>query len=543
MQSDRPSKGKSFISELSLGVVKPLAIKILYLVTIPAFFLMVIIHVFSGFAKRAVSSQRNADPNAELPAKEIGDPIGNDFNSQSISLIPSTGGYHGDIFGYFKYFFGGWRKSLAQVSERIGKTVFTTNVGSPVIVCGDHKSAETLFKDVSNFDHSHEINLICTRGTAPIFATKGPDAVNARRFIQYVLAASPDDKKYKAGLNSIRADMEHWAGLSSSQLKKMKVEDAVSRLILNFSSNLLLDASLNRDLIAKVFPVPSYLPKYPVVPAWLFPSYHLMPDVLSKLFTQMKNSPNWLSIQAAASEVGLSDRQAFKHLFTAISFNASGLSNPIINGILLTSLMPEQGRRLLGDDSLLDSFVWELMRHNGPTVMMKLADDTLITTAAGDRYLARSGNTVMCNTAMAQRDPTQWKDPQIFRADRFKDTLSNQSANVDNGGATEPLPTLGFGCPIGHIDDAKQRNNSHQCPFMSLAHPLVKDFLLIFIQEFRCQIEPSVLDSINLLKGDNVFDVDFDLSSLRGGPKATEDMVPNIPGGIRFSSFSIKEKC
>ena len=68
----------------------------------------------------------------------------------SISPIPSATKTYGNLFGYFRYFTGGWKKSLAEESARLEKTVFSTNVGTPVIVCGDHKSAETLFKNVSN---------------------------------------------------------------------------------------------------------------------------------------------------------------------------------------------------------------------------------------------------------------------------------------------------------------------------------------------------------------------------------------------------------
>lgn len=147
----------------------------------------------------------------------------------------------------------------------------------------------------------------------------------------------------------------------------------------------------------------------------------------------------------------------------------------------------------------------------------------------------------MCSTAMAQRDSSLWQDASIFRADRFKSTFSTNHANSPNDAVNEPLPTLGFGCPIGHMHDSNQKNNTHQCPFMELAHPVIKDFLQILIQNYQWQIDPKVLNQIKTIENENIMDVDFNLNRLRGGVNAAEDMVPKIQGGIKFTSFTSNE--
>ena len=58
----------------------------------------------------------------------------------------------------------------------IGETVFSINVGRPVVACVDHLSAETLFANVDNLTQDHLINLVSSRQSKPIFTTYGPKA-------------------------------------------------------------------------------------------------------------------------------------------------------------------------------------------------------------------------------------------------------------------------------------------------------------------------------------------------------------------------------
>ena len=58
----------------------------------------------------------------------------------------------------------------------------------------------------------------------------------------------------------------------------------------------------------------------------------------------------------------------------------------MFNRILLASIFPDRGMNLLNDEAHLTSFVWELLRHNGPAVMMRLSEDTLIKTAEGKHH-------------------------------------------------------------------------------------------------------------------------------------------------------------
>ena len=200
--------------------------------------------------------------------------------------------------------------------------------------------------------------------------------------------------------------------------------------------------------------------------------------------------------------------------------------------------MPDHGKQLLDDDEHLTSFVWELLRHNGPTVMMPLMEDTMIETAEGKHHKLRTGTIVLCSTSMAQRDASQWKDPSIFRSRRFVGSSFNNVSGVSHEQLGEPLPTLGFGCPIHKSNRPKKVNNNHQCPFLPLAPSFLKEFLRLLIGNYKWSFDEKVLANVHVLKNNGALEVDYDLKHLRGGFKANVEMVPIMAKGMRFSTFS-----
>ena len=78
----------------------------------------------------------------------------------------------------------------------------------------------------------------------------------------------------------------------------------------------------------------------------------------------------------------------------------------------------------------------------------------------------------------------------------------------------------------------------HQCPFLPLAPSFLKAFLTLLIGNYKWSFDDDVLENVNVLKNDDGLEVDFDLKYLRGGIKASEDMVPIMSKGMHFSSFS-----
>ena len=71
-----------------------------------------------------------------------------------------------------------------------------------------------------------------------------------------------------------------------------------------------------------------------------------------------------------------------------------------------------------------------------------------------------------------------WKTPHAFKADRFMTTLSRVDGRALSckDGEAEPLPTLGFGHPLGSINDLATINETHACVFTRLAQPVVKAY-------------------------------------------------------------------
>ena len=518
--------------------MKQAALKLLYIIIIPIVLGSISSHIFMGSIRRIKEVFIKTKPDTNLLSKKVESKVSSINSIPSILPVPNASMYIGDIFGYFKFLRTGGPNSIGKQSKMIGETVFSINVGRPVVACVDHLSAETLFANVDNLTQDHLINLVSSRQSKPIFTTYGPKAQKARRFILSQLPEDENAHKFQNAMKTVRSELDEWAEFSKTKIGQMSVENAASSLICKFASCLFLGLPLDQSLVDKVFPIPNYLPLYPTIPITLFPSYHNMQSSLNKMFDQLKQSDNWEQILSKSSEIGLSEREAFEQLFTAITFNAGGLSNSVLNGILLTSVLPDRGMKLLNDEEHLTSFVWELLRHNGPAVMMRLSEDTLIKTAEGKHHKLRSGTIVYCSTSMAQRDGSQWKDPTIFRSKRFIENVQNTMSSKSNEQIGEPLPTLGFGCPIHRSNRIEPVSNMHQCPFLPFAPSFLKDFLRLLIGNYKWSFDADVLEHVNVLKNDDGLEVDFDLKYLRCGIKASEDMVPIMSKGMHFSSFS-----
>ena len=127
--------------------------------------------------------------------------------------------------------------------------------------------------------------------------------------------------------------------------------------------------------------------------------------------------------------------------------------------------------------------------------MMRLSEDTLIKTAEGKHHKLRSGTILYCSTSMAQRDGSQWKDPTIFRSKRFIENLQNSMPSKFDEQIGEPLPTLGFGCPIHRSDRIEPISNMHQCPFLPLAPSFLKAFLRLLIGNYKWSFDDDVLEN------------------------------------------------
>ena len=145
-------------------------------------------------------------PDAALLKNVLSSEVRTKPSINSIQPVHSIGNYLGDIFGYFKFLANGGPNFLGKQSQLIGKTVFSKNIGRPVVVCIDHLSAEAVFANVDNLTQDHMINLVCSRQSKPIFTTHGPEAQNARKFIISLLPQDETEDKFQDAINSVHLE-------------------------------------------------------------------------------------------------------------------------------------------------------------------------------------------------------------------------------------------------------------------------------------------------------------------------------------------------
>ena len=158
-----------------------------------------------------------------------------------------------------------------------------------------------------------------------------------------------------------------------------------------------------------------------------------------------------------------------------------GLSNPIINLFLLLPLFPQGGQELLQNEELLDSFVWELHRHNGPVLSNITKSDTEILDSSGEKYSVKADTILFTDLSMVNRDPAHWKNPHVFKAERFF-------------AGEEPAPVTAFGCPINQASNQELYYRTHQCIFRKMAHPFLKQFVTNLLMDYSFRLDQKTTE-------------------------------------------------
>ena len=165
--------------------MKQAALKLLYIIIIPIVLGSISSHIFMGSIRRIKEVFIKTKPDTNLLSKKVESKVSSINSIPSIMPVPNASMYIGDIFGYFKFLRTGGPNSIGKQSKMIGETVFSINVGRPVVACVDHLSAETLFANVDNLTQDHLINLVCSRQSKPIFTTYGPKAQKSAQIYSF----------------------------------------------------------------------------------------------------------------------------------------------------------------------------------------------------------------------------------------------------------------------------------------------------------------------------------------------------------------------
>lgn len=490
---------------------------------IPFLIITLMVHTVDVLVKRMLGYVLAPSPNEKEDINNV------EATSSVLSRIESTGAYVGDFLGFLANA-SGWIRQHND-SGRMGP-VFGTNKGCPVVACMDRASAEVLLRDVNIDTVKHRVNLhFSFKGLQPNFVQCGAGARAIRTFILSVLPKSPTDPKFVVAISAMKATMGGWTSpLRTRELVNMKLEDAIAKLIQVFAQTLFFGQQLDQALVDAVFPVPYAMPAYSLFPVVLLPQFHVANAAMGTIAALVRTCAYWPSIKEAAQAARCPEGVAIKALFSAITFNPMGLSCSMLNALYMLSLLPEQGKELMRDEALLDSFAWELIRHNGPPIMRDVESDTEIPTSGGKRYKVKKGTTLLAHLNLAQRDPTVWAEPHVFRADRFV-------------ASPEPLPTLGFGCPLGAMHDEAQHQNSHQCAFLHLCHPFLKAYITLLVEAFSWELNEACLSAAkhchivdNAVTSVLRADLSVEVINAQGFSK---DMVPRVQGREAFARFSL----
>ena len=97
------------------------------------------------------------------------------------------------------------------------------------------------------------------------------------------------------------------------------------------------------------------------------------------------------------------------------------------------------------------------------------------------------------------------------------------------------MPTLGFGHPLGSINDLATINETHACVFTRLAQPVVKayvaaKFVSRLLRDFSFDLDAECTKHVGRY-GDDPMSVDLSPGKLRSTFNSFEDMLPRLSEG------------
>ena len=205
----------------------------------------------------------------------------------------------------------------------------------------------------------------------------------------------------------------------------------------------------------------------------------------------------------------------------------------------------------------MDSFCWELLRFTSRSFIARTAADTAtaIHSSSGETYSVKGGTLLFTHLPVVMRDDKYWSQPNLFKAGRFRrsavraeprQSSDNSGSNNDDVKDTtvEPLPTLVFGCPLGHMNNMDEHKNGRRCPFTFLAHPFLKAVVDMLVKDFRWRLDLTSRTAMTHLvvssdaQSAEVLVVNFAPQNLTGGFFGEAYQIPQLNlTGARFADF------
>jgi hypothetical protein len=540
----------------------------LLLLLIPACLISVIVQLLYAVCLRGffhVVGAEITSPEVKGSNKEVftADQVecGDGGRNDKYSALKMDGPMVGDIFGFIDYTVGGWARFWFPKVERHQCPVFAVNAGVPGVACLDRVSAEIMFRNrdvmTDKFCGITRMYPYKEEGLVANFFKSGLIARFTRNFFLALIPTSVQDEQFQRGFQVMKATMRTWATLPAEELKNLTMNRVGTQLCVIFASGMLFGEAVDSKILSGIFPIPYVLPQHPMVSHYLLPLYYTALEARKLLFAQAKSSPYWPKIAAIAAQEHLSEQIAFDALFVAMTLNAYGLSNIIMNAFYLVSQLPDGGKGLLNDEAFLDSFAWELIRCTGPAFAFPLQEDTTISTSNGQHFRVAKGTRLMTHLTLVNRDRTVYSDPHVFKMDRFNPLpprdLAEARPRVNGKGMEEPLPVLTFGCPLGLTDDKDAFYRSHQCVFRHMVQPFAKEFIKMILLDFEWKFNEKTNQTMKELRlpstmADDVTGAhdafNFHPDNMLGGDNGGTDTTVKIEGGAWFEKFqNISPNC
>jgi hypothetical protein len=441
--------------------------------------------------------------------------------------IPLAKSYIGTIYGFFDSLRGG--KRFYQLKDALNTSVFATNDGSPVVMCLDYGSAEVLCKGRPMEKGRPSVFRIPT-----MISSSGQAAIDHRRLLLSVLPQSETDPDYLRSFDDIREEFRRWD--DTDIYLDMTIIELCQCLVYRFISSMMFGASLPSDLYLFAKPSPLEIFLYPYFPEWLTPTHYQRKEAFRLILIQMKASPRWPSIERMMNDIGIKEEEATFTFVASVAVNSSGLTMALTQAILCLSSMSEmQHDELLSQNNLLESFCWECIRFQAPSISYLVDKDTDLKTTTGHCHQVKKGTKLVASLPIVARDPTIWKDPHLFKPERFDQHESSATS--------EPIPSINFGCPLGTMKDKEQHCNSRQCAFMPLALSTLKKIIRMLLQECRWKLDREskrTLEKSKVLSpvtNSSLPQFDLHPSRLFGGPNPLNELMLDGAGDAKFEKF------
>lgn len=479
-----------------------------------------IFHCVVGSFQHFFAYFQSPSPDIQGATRRSGKVVPESDDPEPIQLAKT---YVGTIYGFFDSLQGS--KRFYHLKESLGSSVFATNDGTPVVMCLDYGSSEVLFK------RSLE------KGRDPIFrpqtmiSSSGKAAIDHRRILLAVLPSSVTDPDYLRAFDDIREEFRRWD--DTDIYLDMTIIELCRSVVYCFISSAIFGATLPIDLYRFATLTPLDLFLYPSFPQWLTPTHYQRKEAFRLILIQMKGSPKWPSIEKAMNDMEISEEDATFALVSTIAVNSSGLALALMQAILCLSPMSEmQQNELLSHTNLLESFCWECIRCQAPPLAHIVDEDTKIKTSSGRCHQVKKGTKLVAPLSIVARDPMIWKDPHIFKPDRY-----------DQDESSEPVPSINFGCPLGTMMNKEQHNNTRQCAFLPLAVPTLKILIRILLQDCKWKLDRKSRMTMEKSKVHSPVskyslpELDFHPSRLCGGPNPLVENMLDGAEGAKFVKF------